>query len=109
MPLSMLHHPLCITFSFYNDGSSVLLDANVGEEEVRESYVIIGMNKHGELCQIAKYGGKSLDAFALINCTKQALPKVKELSRFIETKLEADFKQRNAGGLLQELRAENDR
>jgi exosome complex component RRP45 len=109
IPLSMLHHPLCITFSFFNDGASVLQDTTAAEEQVRESSVTIGMNKHGEVCQIAKYGGKSVSPMALLNCTQQALPKVQDLSLYIQASLEADAKRRDKGGLMNELRAENDR
>jgi exosome complex component RRP45 len=109
VPLSMLHHPFCVTFSYFNDGNSVLIDTTAAEEQVRESNVIIGMNKHGELCQVAKYGGSTIDAYALINCTRQALPKVKEISKFVELRLSEDSKRRNIGGLLNELRAENER
>jgi len=109
IPLSMLHHPLCITFSFFNDGSSVLVDVSLAEEQVRETHVIVGMNKHGELCQLTKYGGSPVDPYALINCSKQALPKVQELSRFIESRLAADAKARDSGGLMNELKADNDR
>jgi len=109
IPLSMLHHPLCVTFSFYNDGSAVLSDATAAEEQVRDTHVIVGMNKHGELCQLAKYGGSSIDPYSLINCSKQALPKVQELSKFIDLRLAEDGKRRDAGGLINELKADNDR
>jgi exosome complex component RRP45 len=109
VPLSMLHHPLCVTVSYCNDGESVILDATAAEEQVRDTHVIIGMNKHGELCQVAKYGGSPIDPFSVVNCTKQALPKVQELSKLIDAKLAEDAKKRDAKGLMAELRAENDR
>jgi exosome complex component RRP45 len=109
IPLSMLHHPLCVSFSYYDGGEILLVDATQAEEQVREGEVIITMNRHGELCQIAKYGGVPIDAFAIINWTSIALLKVQELSKFIQSKLDEDAKRRDAGGLIAELSAENDR
>ena len=87
----------------------LLVDATQSEEQVREGEVIITMNRQGELCQIAKYGGVPIDAFAIINWTNIALLKVQELSKFIQKKLEEDAKNRDARGFIAELSAENDR
>lgn len=109
VPLSLLHFPLCITFSFYAGGETVLLDATNLEEQLREGSVTISMNKHGEICQIAKLGGVPVDAVALLNCTNTALQKVKVLSDTITNTLEKDAKRRDKGGLMAELSAENAR
>jgi exosome complex component RRP45 len=109
VPLSILHHPLCITISYYDAGQILLLDATWAEEQVRDGQVIITMNRHGELCQIAKYGGVPVDALAILNWTKIALGKVQILSEYIKGKLDEDARRRDVGGLIAELRAENDR
>lgn len=109
VPLSMLHHPFCVTFSYYDEGDITLLDTTLSEEQVREGEIIITMNRHGEICQIAKYGGIPVDPLLVLKCTKAALPKVQELSSFVQRKLEEDSKKRDAGGLMAELSAENAR
>jgi exosome complex component RRP45 len=110
VPLSLLHFPLCVTFSFYGaTGEITLLDATMLEEQLRDGSVTIGMNRHGEVCQIAKLGGASVDAVALLHCTSVALVKVKEISAFITKKLAENAKKRDKGGLMAELRAENER
>ncbi|PSN74650.1 hypothetical protein BS50DRAFT_20913 [Corynespora cassiicola Philippines] len=109
IPLSILHQPLCVTFSYFEEGEIFLVDANLAEEQVRQGEVIITMNKHGEVCQIAKYGGATVDPLALLQCTNIALVKVQEQSKFIQQKLEEDAKRRDAGGLMAELSAENAR
>lgn len=109
IPLSILHQPLCVTFSYFEEGEIYLVDANVAEEQVRQGQVIITMNKHGEICQIAKYGGATVDPLALLSCTNIALEKVKHMSKFIQQKLDEDGKKRNKGGVLDELSAENNR
>lgn len=110
VPLSLLHFPLCVTFSFYGEkGEYTLLDATVLEEQLRVGSVTVGMNRHGEVCQIAKLGGVPVDAVALLHCTNVALVKVKEFSGYITRRLDEDAKKRDKGGLMAELSAENDR
>jgi exosome complex component RRP45 len=109
IPLSILHQPICVTFSYFEEGELFLVDANLAEEQVRQGEVIITMNRHGEICQIAKYGGATINPLAMLQCTNVALQKVKELSRFIQQKLDEDAKRRDAGGLMAELSAENAR
>lgn len=109
VPLSILHHPICVSFSFFQDGEVVLLDATLREEQVREGELVITMNKFGELCQIAKMGGISVDPVTLLNCTQTALAKVKDITSTIAKKLESDALQRDVSGLIAEMSAENDR
>ena len=109
VPLSMLHHPLCMTVSYFDGGDIALLDATLAEEQVREGQVIITMNRHGELCQVVKYGGEPVDALAMLGWTKLALVKVQAFSKLIQDRLEEDAKKKDVGGLMAELRAENER
>jgi len=109
VPLSIMHHPLCVTFSFYDGGEVVLVDATLREEQVREGEMVITMNRFGEVCQVAKLGGIAVDALVLLNCTNVALTKVKEITKFVTGKLDQDSQKRNLGGLLAELSAENER
>lgn len=109
VPLSMLHHPLCITVSYFDGGDIALFDATLAEEQVREGQVVITMNRHGELCQIAKYGGTPVDALVMLGWTKLALVKVQAFCKLIQERLEEDAKRKDVGGLMAELRADNKR
>jgi exosome complex component RRP45 len=109
IPLSVLHQPLCVTFSYFEDDEVYLVDADAAEEQVRQGQVIITMNKHGEVCQIAKYGGATINPLALLQCTNIALDKVKQIGKFIQQKLDDDNKRRNPKSLMNELSAENAR
>jgi exosome complex component RRP45 len=79
------------------------------EEQLRDGCVTIGMNWHGEVCQIAKLGGVPVNAVDLLHCTNLALVKVKDISAFIAKRLGEDAKKRDKGGLMAELSAENAR
>jgi exosome complex component RRP45 len=109
IPLSILHQPICVTFSYFAESNVFLVDANLAEEQVRQGEVIITMNRHGELCQIAKYGGATIEPMSMLNLTNTALLQVKEISKLIQQRLDEDAKKRDAGGLLAELSAENAR
>ncbi|KZF21499.1 exosome complex endonuclease 2/ribosomal RNA processing protein-like protein [Xylona heveae TC161] len=109
VPLSLMHDPLCVSFSFYHGGEVSLVDATLQEEQLREGELIISMNRHGEVCQLAKLGGVPVDALTLLSCTNTALVKVKDLTALINKKLDEDAKRRNLGGLMTELSAENER
>ena len=108
VPLSIMHHPICVSFSFYHAGEVVLVDANNQEEQVREAELIVTTNDF-ELCQIAKLGGIPIDAVALLRCTNLALQMTRDINEFIKKKLAEDVTQRDVGGLIAELRAENER
>jgi len=107
--LSMQHQPFCVTFSLYEGGEIALIDATLAEEHVRDGEVIVSMNRFGEVCQIAKYGGITMDPLALLNCTTVALEKVKTLHKIVMDSIERDEKKRDVGGLMAELSAENER
>ncbi|TQS31720.1 hypothetical protein Golomagni_07989, partial [Golovinomyces magnicellulatus] len=82
VPLSWLHTPFCVTFGFFGDeGETVLLDTTLLEEQLRVSSCTISLNKHGEICQIAKLGGDAVDAPLFVECAQTALEKTKETQR----------------------------
>ncbi|KAK0630795.1 ribosomal protein S5 domain 2-type protein [Bombardia bombarda] len=110
VPLGWLHSPFCVTWSYFGEeGEMALLDATRAEEQVRVGSCTISLNRHGEICQIAKLGGTPVEAVILLQCTAIALTKVKEFSAYLDKKLAEDIKRRDAGGRSAELTAENDR
>jgi exosome complex component RRP45 len=108
VPLSIMHTPICLTFSFYHQGEVVVLDADHREVQVSEASMVLTANDF-ELCQIAKYGGVPIDPVALLQCANVAVAKAKEINGFITQKLAEDATKRDVGGLLAELSAENER
>ena len=123
--LNMNHVPLCVSFSVFRnveeglikgaagiEGDApeiVVLDATLLEEQCRDAELVVGMNRYGEVVQIAKYGGYPIDPMTVLNCTATALEKVKWLHGLLMEKLDAEEKRQNVDGLMAELRAENER
>ncbi|KAF3770514.1 hypothetical protein M406DRAFT_59501 [Cryphonectria parasitica EP155] len=104
VPLSWLHSPFCVTFSFFGDeAETALVDASWIEEQVRVGSCTVSLNRHGEICQISKLGGTPTEAVALLQCTNVALTKAKEFSTLVDQKLAEDVKRRDKGGLIAEL------
>lgn len=104
VPLSILHSPLCVTFSFFGDGSVNLLDATAKEEQVREAELIVTANDY-EICQVAKHGGKPVDPALMVRCFQTAVAKVKDVNKLIKLRLAEDTASRG----VTQLSAENDR
>ncbi|KAL6697588.1 ribosomal protein S5 domain 2-type protein [Trichoderma pleuroticola] len=110
VPLSWLHSPFCTTFDFFGeDGEIVLVDTTWLEEQLRVGSCTFSLNKHGEICQISKLGGKPIEATLIIQCAQMALAKAKEFTDLVDRKLAEDAKRRDKGGLMAELSAENER
>ena len=104
VPLSILHFPICVTFSMYGDGAVVLLDSTAKEEQVRESEIVVTANDF-EVCQIAKHGGSPVDPLAIMKCFPVAVQKAREINKLIKVKLAEDTAKRDIGG----QSAENER
>lgn len=116
--LTIQHLPFCITFSYFSPSQSskhfesppmFVQDATLLEEHCRDGEIVISMNRFGEICQIAKYGGVPVDGLSMLTCTNAALEKAKVFDRLVKERLAEDEKQRDAGGLMAELSAENER
>ena len=96
--------PFFVTFAFYlldkedGEGEIVLVDATTLERHVQDSEMIVTMNRHGELCQVAKLGGKPVDAVTLLQCINIALAKVQMIDKFISSRLEEESRAKNMGG-----------
>lgn len=109
VPLSMMHYPYTVTFSYFDDGKFNCVDATLAEQQVRDGEMIVTMNKHGEICQIAKYGGCPVGVWQTIDDIDLTLARVQEIDRLVNKRLDEDKKRRNPAELIAELSAENDR
>ena len=107
--LSMLHNPLCVTISFFHGGEIIVLDATLQEQQMSDGEMIVTANQQGEICQIAKLGGVPTEALILLRCIELATERIVQISRVVDEALKKDEMKQNLGGLLEELRAENQR
>lgn len=99
--LSVLHVPVCVTFSLFNPDSSeenvkgklnreyAIVDATLKEEALSQGLLTITMNKNKEICQISKTGGVPVEPAMLLECAEKASGIVDIISDKIKAVLKA--------------------
>ncbi|KAG9339870.1 hypothetical protein JZ751_022375 [Albula glossodonta] len=90
IPLSIYHMPICVSFSFFLQGTYLLVDPCEREERVMDGLLVIAMNKHREICSIQSSGGIMLLKEQVLRCSKIASVKVSEITDLISRALEND-------------------
>ncbi|XP_029017882.1 exosome complex component RRP45 [Betta splendens] len=98
IPLSVYHMPISVSFSFFQQGTYLLVDPCEREERVMDGLLMIAMNKHREICSIQSSGGIMLLKEQVMRCSKIASVKVSEITALISKALENDKKARKEGG-----------
>ncbi|CAI5758231.1 unnamed protein product [Candida verbasci] len=119
--LSILHIPICLTFSFFNLNSKemnikgdeaneiCLLDCDLIEETYRDGFLVITLNKNRELIQLSKNGGLPIDAQQLLELCMKGQSIVDELTNLIKTKIKENEEERYKSNNLGLLEATADR
>ncbi|XP_070711197.1 exosome complex component RRP45 [Pempheris klunzingeri] len=98
IPLSVYHMPISVSFSFFQQGTYLLVDPCEREERVMDGLLMIAMNKHREICSIQSSGGVMLLKQQVMRCSKIASVKVSEVTELISKALDNDKRARKAGG-----------
>lgn len=105
--LSILHVPICVTFSFFNPDDTeenikgqtnneiAIIDATLKEESLRHGVLTVTLNKNREVVQISKAGGLPMDALTLMNCCHKAYKITEKTTELIYKILKDDFNRRN--------------
>ena len=107
--LNLTKIPLSVTFNLFEEGQISMLDATVSEEAVSDGYVIIALDKTGEIALYTKPEGTPADPLNMVSSSAVALSKVRELGKFIFKRLEEDSKAREQAHPTSESAAANER
>ncbi|KAL7664547.1 Uncharacterized protein ABC855_g2692 [[Candida] zeylanoides] len=106
--LSVLHIPICVSFSFFNpsgveenikgdrNDEISIVDASRQEEALRDGVLVITLNKNRELVQVSKSGGLPIDAAVLMALAQRAYAIAERLTNDTTALLKADHLQRYA-------------
>ncbi|XP_060083983.1 exosome complex component RRP45-like [Ylistrum balloti] len=97
IPLSVHHMPICVSFSFYEQGKFLLVDPTDKEEKVMDGKMVIGMNKHREICTLQVTGQMLLLKDQVLRCSNIAVVKVAETTDLIHKALDNDRQARVKG------------
>ncbi|KAI5952600.1 RRP45 [Candida jiufengensis] len=116
--LSILHNPICLTYSFFNLNSKemnikgeeitntnnieeeqneeeiCILDADGQEEMLRDGSLTITLNKNREILQLSKNGGLPINAEKLLDLCFQSMNQIDYLTELIKTKIKENEEQR---------------
>ena len=98
-----------MTFNTFNEGKNIIVDATRKEEQASDGELVIAMNDGGVICFMAKNSGDPLSPLEVVDKTKVALDKIKDLNAKVDKVLKADLAKRAKEGMAEEARAENDR
>lgn len=97
IPLSLHHLPICSTFAFFGLGKVAFIDPSYEEERVMEGKLVVGMNKHRQLCCLQSAGSMLLMREQVLRCSNIAVQKVTQITEIIHQAQDADTKARAAG------------
>ncbi|KAI9143007.1 ribosomal protein S5 domain 2-type protein [Paraphysoderma sedebokerense] len=95
VPLTIFHVPVCISFAFFENGSLLVVDPALLEEQTKEGDMTVTMNVHKEVCAITKTGGTPLDLEQIERCVQIGSIKVQEVTEVLHKTLKKDFEKRN--------------
>ena len=87
IPLNIHHMPLCITFAFFHGNDCIAVDPTHQEEAVMDSKLIMGLNRHREICTIQFTGGVTLKVDQIMRCCNIALVKADQIIKLIQQTL----------------------
>lgn len=87
IPLTILHIPLTTTFAFFDQGKYLLVDPTELEERCMDGKLVIGMNRHREVCTMQLSGNVLLLKDQIKRCVSIATSKVTNLTAFIQSEL----------------------
>ncbi|KAJ4452027.1 exosome complex component RRP45 [Periplaneta americana] len=96
IPISLHHHPVCVSYALFNKGDSIVVDPTAIEERVAEAQLVFGMNAYRELCGL-HLGGNALTNYSIIvQCAQRAAVRAAEVVALVKSALEEDEKARTA-------------
>ncbi len=88
LPLTLHHLPLPVSFAFFEGGNVVALDPMSKEEAAASGTFTVTVNPQGELCAAQKAHGVGILPAQVMQCTRIAATKVKDLTAQLRTALE---------------------
>lgn len=106
VPLSILHVPICISYSFFNpvdkeenmkgglNQEFAIMDADLKEELIRDGSLVITINKNREIIQISKSGGLPIDGQVLLDLAHSSYNTAVRLTEQMKEILKKDEEER---------------
>jgi exosome complex component RRP45 len=87
VPLSIHHIPICVSFAFFLNGDEFVVDPDEKEISISTGNMTIALNTQAEVCGVQKGGGIAVDSKTILQCTKLAANKSKEITLILQKAL----------------------
>ena len=87
--LHFIHIPVSVSFALFHDGSILVVDPILAEENTMEGSITLTINSHKELCSVFKRGGSSIDQEMVLRCFELAKQRADFLIEFIKAQVES--------------------
>ncbi|CAN8004336.1 unnamed protein product [Ixodes hexagonus] len=94
VPLHLHHYPYLMSFAFYDEGKTVLVDPTELEERIADGLLTLGVNAHYEICTLHQRGciiGKD----QVLLCSRLACVRAKTITETIKEEIAKDQEARS--------------
>lgn len=105
IPIALHHHPVPITFAFYENGSLMATDPELKEETTAEGTFTVIVTKHRELCAAQKSHGIGISTKQVMQCLHIASERAREIVERMQKALGANEIERVAARVRKKLPA----
>ncbi|KAF3337710.1 protein RRP45A-like protein [Carex littledalei] len=86
--LTIHHFPIAVTFAFFSEGNTLVIDPTYKEEAVMGGRMTVTMNSNGDVCAIQKAGGDGILSSDVVRCLRIASLKAAEMTTKIKEAVE---------------------
>ncbi|KAJ4814151.1 Exosome complex component Rrp42 [Rhynchospora pubera] len=100
IPLTIHHFPIAVTFAFFHEGNTLVIDPHYKEEAVSGVRMTVTVNSNGDVCAIQKAGGEGILSGDVMRCLRIASLKASEMT----TKIKAAVETYNAEVALKKVK-----
>ncbi|RNA07885.1 Exosome complex component RRP45, partial [Brachionus plicatilis] len=87
IPLIIIHMPITLSFAFFDQGKFLLVDPTELEEKCMDGKLVIGMNRHREICTMQLSGNMLLLKDQIKRCVDITANKVLKITEFIQEEI----------------------
>ncbi|XP_010266625.1 PREDICTED: exosome complex component RRP45B-like [Nelumbo nucifera] len=88
LPLTIHHLPIAVTFAFFGDGNTVVIDPTHNEEAVMGGRMTATLNTNGDVCAVQKAGGEGVMQSVIMQCLRIASVTATDITSKIKNAVE---------------------
>ncbi|KAM7280922.1 hypothetical protein ACFE04_008056 [Oxalis oulophora] len=89
LPLIVHHLPIAVTYAFFSNDSTLVVDPTHKEEYVMAGKMTVTVNANGDICAIQKPGGQGVLQSVVLQCLRLAHNTAEDITKKIKDAVEA--------------------